>query len=197
MQATSKPIAAAPFFCVPMAQLVRLMYGGQLRAVVGGKGIGLLDYHRRSVASVQPDMPAGREHRAHQAILALDRFQRPRIADQDFGPGRRVSVPFAAQGINNADLFDESVRIYDETVAKVMRFKQMQARQTDFLPLPQHRILVISAVLRDSDGLHVFSLGQEQGDEGEIVQRFFDGLERRSPDLVSWNGAGFDLPVLH
>jgi predicted PolB exonuclease-like 3'-5' exonuclease len=85
----------------------------------------------------------------------------------------------------------------DETVAKVMRFKQMQARQTDFLPLPQHRIVVISAVLRDSDGLHIFSLGQEQGDEAEIVQRFFDGLERRSPDLVSWNGSGFDLPVLH
>jgi predicted PolB exonuclease-like 3'-5' exonuclease len=85
----------------------------------------------------------------------------------------------------------------DETVAKVMRFKQMQARQTDFLPLPQHRIVVISAVLRDADGLHIFSLGREQGDEREIVQRFFDGLERRSPDLVSWNGAGFDLPVLH
>jgi len=85
----------------------------------------------------------------------------------------------------------------DESVAKVMRFKQMQARQTDFLPLPQHRIVVISAVLRNSDGLHIFSLGRDQGGEREIVQRFFDGLERRSPDLVSWNGAGFDLPVLH
>ena len=84
----------------------------------------------------------------------------------------------------------------DEAVAKVMRFKQIQARQTDFLPLIQHRIIVISAVLRDSDGLHIFSVGREQGGEREIVQRFFDGLERRSPDLVSWNGAGFDLPVL-
>ena len=85
----------------------------------------------------------------------------------------------------------------DESVASVMHFKQMQARQTDFLPLPQHRIVVISAVLRNSDGLHIFSLGREQGSEREIVQRFFDGIERRSPDLVSWNGAGFDLPVLH
>jgi predicted PolB exonuclease-like 3'-5' exonuclease len=85
----------------------------------------------------------------------------------------------------------------EESVAKVMRFKQMQARQTDFLPLTQHRIVVISAVLRDSDGLHIFSLGREQGGERDIVQRFFDGLERRSPDLVSWNGGGFDLPVLH
>jgi hypothetical protein len=85
----------------------------------------------------------------------------------------------------------------DDSVAKVMRFKQQQARNTDFLPLPQHRVVVISAVLRNSDGLHIFSIGHEHGTEREIVQRFFDGLERKSPDLVSWNGAGFDLPVLH
>ena len=85
----------------------------------------------------------------------------------------------------------------DESVAKVMRFKQLQARQTDFLPLTQHSVIVISAVLRDSDGLHIFSLGEGQGGEREIVQRFFDGIERRAPDLVSWNGGGFDLPVLH
>jgi 3'-5' exonuclease len=29
------------------------------------------------------------------------------------------------------------------------------------------------------------------------VRRFFDGIERYSPTLVSWNGSGFDLPVLH
>lgn len=85
----------------------------------------------------------------------------------------------------------------DESVAKVMRFKQVQSRQTDFLPLPQHRVVVISAVLRNSDGLHIFSLGHDLGSERNIVRRFFDGIERTSPDLVSWNGAGFDLPVLH
>ena len=29
------------------------------------------------------------------------------------------------------------------------------------------------------------------------MRRFFDGIERYAPDLVSWNGGGFDLPVLH
>lgn len=85
----------------------------------------------------------------------------------------------------------------DESVAKVMRFKQLQARQTDFLPLPQHHVIVISAVLRNSEGLHIFSLGEGQGGERQILQRFFEGIERRGPDLVSWNGSGFDLPVLH
>jgi predicted PolB exonuclease-like 3'-5' exonuclease len=85
----------------------------------------------------------------------------------------------------------------DASVARIMLFKQRQARQTDFLPLPQHRIVVISMVLRSGDDLHVFSLGEESLGEKEIVQRFFDGLERYSPTLVSWNGGGFDLPVLH
>ncbi len=33
--------------------------------------------------------------------------------------------------------------------------------------------------------------------EGGAIQRFFDGIEKYTPQLVSWNGGGFDLPVLH
>ena len=78
-----------------------------------------------------------------------------------------------------------------------MYFKQRQARQTDFLPLIQHRIVVVSALLRTKEGLRLFSLTEGQETEKQIVERFFEGLERYSPELVSWNGAGFDLPVLH
>ncbi len=85
----------------------------------------------------------------------------------------------------------------DESVARIMFFKQRQARQTTFLPLPQHRVIAISAVLRTRDDLHIFSLGEIDAAEKEIVQRFYDGLQRYSPELVSWNGSGFDLPVLH
>ena len=85
----------------------------------------------------------------------------------------------------------------DATVAKIMFFKQKQARQTDFLPVPQHRIVAISAVLRNRDGVKIFSIGEESSPEQDLVQRFFDGLDRYSPTLVSWNGGGFDLPVLH
>ena len=85
----------------------------------------------------------------------------------------------------------------DEDVGKIMFFKQRQARGTEFLPIYQHRVVAISVVLRSRDDLHVFTLGDESASEQEIVQRFFDGLARYSPDLVSWNGQGFDLPVLH
>jgi predicted PolB exonuclease-like 3'-5' exonuclease len=85
----------------------------------------------------------------------------------------------------------------DEQVAKAMFALRRQASGGDFLPHEQHRIVAISCVLRSREGLSVWSLGDVDAPEAELVQRFFDGIEKLSPDLVSWNGAGFDLPVLH
>lgn len=94
-------------------------------------------------------------------------------------------------------LYDLDPALSDADVATIMFFRQRQARQTDFLPLPQHRIVAISAVLATANDVRVFSLGGDGEPEAQIVRRFFDGLERYSPNLVSWNGGGFDLPVLH
>jgi predicted PolB exonuclease-like 3'-5' exonuclease len=85
----------------------------------------------------------------------------------------------------------------DEDVAKAMTFKHLQKSGSDFLPLYQHRIVAISVVLRMGETLKVWSLGEPDSSEAELVQRFFDGIESFGPDLVSWNGGGFDLPVLH
>jgi len=70
------------------------------------------------------------------------------------------------------------------------------ATDGDFLPLEQYRVVAISCALRSGAGFKVWSLGDMASPEAELVQRFFDGIDRYSPDLVSWNGAGFDLPVL-
>jgi 3'-5' exonuclease len=85
----------------------------------------------------------------------------------------------------------------DAEVAQAMFAQQRQIRHSDFLPPAQQRIVAISAVLRSRDGLKIFSLGEVEAGERELVQRFFDGLDRYVPELVSWNGSGFDLPVLH
>jgi 3'-5' exonuclease len=85
----------------------------------------------------------------------------------------------------------------DEDVAQAMFALRRERAGHDFLPLHQHRIVAISCVMRSRDGLKVWSLGDPEADEAELVRRFFDGIDRFSPDLVSWNGAGFDLPVLH
>src|SRR5512134_3288935 len=103
------------------------------------------------------------------------------------------TVPDVELGRRLYDLAD----LDDAAVAQAMFTKQRQMRHSDFLPPPQQRIVAISAVMRSRDGLKIFSLGDEQSPERELVQRFFDGLERYSPTLVSWNGSGFDLPVLN
>ena len=79
-----------------------------------------------------------------------------------------------------------------------MVFQQRRAQNgSDFLPLHLQRVAVISCVLRTSRDFRVWSLAEPEQGEAEIIQRFFDGIEKFTPQLVSWNGGGFDLPVLH
>jgi hypothetical protein len=83
----------------------------------------------------------------------------------------------------------------DAEVAEVAFQKRRVQTGSDFLGPQLQRVLVISCVLREGDGLKVFSLGE--GAEKDLIQRFYDGIERLVPQLVSWNGGGFDLPVLN
>jgi predicted PolB exonuclease-like 3'-5' exonuclease len=85
----------------------------------------------------------------------------------------------------------------DEDVGAAMTFNRLQETGSDFLPPHQHRIVSISVGLRTAESFRLWSLGDPGSDEAELVRRFFDGIERYAPDLVSWNGGGFDLPVLH
>src|SRR5271167_1343325 len=85
----------------------------------------------------------------------------------------------------------------DEQVARIMFSKRRQETGSDFLSHEQHRVVAISVVMRSRDSLKVWSLGEEASSEKDLIERFFDGLDKFTPDLVSWNGAGFDLPVLH
>jgi predicted PolB exonuclease-like 3'-5' exonuclease len=85
----------------------------------------------------------------------------------------------------------------DAQVAKAMYSARRQESGSDFLPLEQHRVVAISCVLRSREQLKVWSLGELDSSEAELITRFFDGIEKYTPDLVSWNGGGFDLPVLH
>lgn len=85
----------------------------------------------------------------------------------------------------------------DASVAEVAFAKRRQRTGGDFLPHYLHRVVAIAAVLRSGDRFKVWSLGDETADEAELIRRFFGGIDRFSPDLVSWNGGGFDLPVLH
>ncbi len=101
----------------------------------------------------------------------------------DVDAGRRL---FDLQGLNDAD-----------TAMAMFNLRRQETGGSDFLRHHLQRIVAISAVLRTRDGFKVWSLGDEQSSEKELIERFFAGIERFTPTLVSWNGGGFDLPVLH
>lgn len=85
----------------------------------------------------------------------------------------------------------------DREVASILFHKRRQESGTEFLRLHLHRIVAISVVLRTRDRFMVWSLGDIHADEKELVERFYSGIEKYTPTIVSWNGKGFDLPVLH
>lgn len=98
---------------------------------------------------------------------------------------------------------DGGRRIYDldglsdkDTASALLNLRR-QENGTEYLRLHLHRIVAISVVLRSTQGIKVWSLGDEDSSEKELIERFYDGIDRFTPNLVSWNGGGFDLPVLH
>jgi hypothetical protein len=83
------------------------------------------------------------------------------------------------------------------SVAEAMMARQRSKTGRDFLPHHLHKVVAISVVLDIPEGVRVWSLGQPGDTEDVLIQRFYDGIEKYTPVLVSWNGGGFDLPVLH
>ena len=100
----------------------------------------------------------------------------------DLDGGRRI---YDLDGLNDKD-----------TASALLNLRR-QENGTEFLRLHLHRIVAISVVLRSTQGIKVWSLGDEDSTEKELIERFYDGIDRFTPNLVSWNGGGFDLPVLH
>ena len=78
-------------------------------------------------------------------------------------------------------------------------YAQARRAQTgsDFPPHHLHKVVAIACALRRNDDLKVWSVGEPGESEADLIRRFFEGIEKFTPQLVSWNGGGFDLPVLH
>jgi predicted PolB exonuclease-like 3'-5' exonuclease len=94
-------------------------------------------------------------------------------------------------------LWDLGPEVSEQAVVDLVSQRRRQATGSDFLPAHVQRVVAISCALRSDEGFRVWSLGSVQDPERDLIQRFFDGIEKFTPQLVSWNGGGFDLPVLH
>ncbi len=98
--------------------------------------------------------------------------------------------------LRGADPALSDAEVYAAEVAE-----RKERGKSDFMPLHLQRVLAVSCVFRSArGGLQVRSfVDKEEGgasQEKDVVQCFFDRIEQHKPQLVSWNGGGFDLPVL-
>jgi predicted PolB exonuclease-like 3'-5' exonuclease len=95
-------------------------------------------------------------------------------------------------------LRDAGSEVSDAQLYAAWQQERKDQNLSDFMPLYLQRVLVISCVFRNAEGLRIHSfVDRDDQGEGKVIQNFFNTLERHTPQLVSWNGGGFDLPVLH
>ncbi len=66
---------------------------------------------------------------------------------------------------------------------------------TDFMRLPLHKVACLSFLWFDGVSFRLKSLSLETMSEDHILATFLRAFDKK-PTLVSWNGAGFDIPVI-
>lgn len=95
-------------------------------------------------------------------------------------------------------LYDLPQHLSDADVAEYAMQQRRARNGSDFMQHHLHRVVAISCCMRwDSQKIYIASIGDVGDDEGSLIAQFFNLIERYTPQLVSWNGGGFDLPVLH
>ena len=66
----------------------------------------------------------------------------------------------------------------DDQVGRAMFHLRHQESGSDFLRHPLHRVVAISVALRAGERFTLWSLGDLDSPERDLVQRFFDGIDR-------------------
>ena len=103
------------------------------------------------------------------------------------------TVPDTSGGAKLLDLKDLS----EKDIIKAMEHTQFQKNGTMFQPLHLHKIVAISVLYKNNEKLSLLSLGDEESKESDLLKLFFSAIDKYQPQLVSWNGKGFDSPVIH
>lgn len=86
----------------------------------------------------------------------------------------------------------------DDAMTALMAMRQAEAG-TEFMRLPLHKVACLSFlwVELNTGKFSLKSLSLNKQNESEILSTFFRAFDKSpSPILVSWNGNGFDIPVL-
>lgn len=95
----------------------------------------------------------------------------------------------------------QAIKFSNSDIAKAIYSYSRANTGSDFLKHYLHQIVEISCVMRSDSGLKIWSLGRNlsanESREKQLISRFFAGIDKYQPTLVSYNGQAFDLPVLH
>ncbi|KAA6230147.1 3'-5' exonuclease [Campylobacter sp. LR264d] len=84
----------------------------------------------------------------------------------------------------------------DLEISQMAQSVQKEKTGSEFLPIPFHKIVSICAVICDKFGRFIKVDNINGENEEEMVKNFFHFVNKRRPRLVSFNGKGFDMPVL-
>lgn len=113
-------------------------------------------------------------------------------------------IAFDIETIPNAAVVRDALGLEGTDIEVVREFARRRLEETsgrsEYPALPWHRVVTVCVTIIDpaSGRVEVRSLGGELMDERSYVQGFFDfvGSFPTRPRLVSWNGGGFDIPVM-
>lgn len=84
----------------------------------------------------------------------------------------------------------------DLEVSKMAMEEYFKKYNTEFLPVCFHKVVCISAVMADKFGKFLRVSTMEGENERQKITKFIDFINKYSPKLISFNGRGFDLPML-
>ncbi|MDL0088869.1 3'-5' exonuclease [Campylobacter gastrosuis] len=73
---------------------------------------------------------------------------------------------------------------------------QKSVSGSEFLPIIFHKVVAISAVMADEFGRFIRVSTLKGENEREILTKFINFINEHNPRLVSFNGRGFDLPMI-
>ena len=142
---------------------------------------------------------------------ALQSFAAESSTLQSFASQSSNSENLASNSAQDAALNALNFKIYGEQLifnadkSKILNHKLLSLRAmeifkektgSEFLPVCFHRVVSISAVMADGFGrfLRVSTLDGEN--ERDKIAKFLTFIEDFNPRLVSFNGRGFDLPMI-
>ncbi len=93
-------------------------------------------------------------------------------------------------------LYPELSKLDDIELVEAVTKQRLDSGKSEFLPHHLQRIVALSCVMRGSQGINILNMGGDTEDESLIIKQFLKIIDKHQPRLISWNGSGFDLPVI-